>query len=107
MSTDISYRLLYNAAELRQVVDLQHLIWGDTPEVVVPVNMLFSLAHNGCPIIGAFAGEMLVGFSIAFFGTAIPDSSRPALANLKLASKRLGVHPDYRSSGIGLALKEQ
>ena len=77
MSTDIRYRLLYNAAELRQVVDLQHLIWGDTPEVVVPVNMLFSLAHNGCPIIGAFAGEMLVGFSIAFPGTAIPDSSRP------------------------------
>lgn len=104
-SDDITYRLLRTTDELRGVVELQKLVWGENPEGIVPLNMLFSLASNGCPIIGAFAGELLVGFSLAFFGIYVPDSPRPAAANLKLASKRLAVHPDYRSSGIGYRLK--
>ncbi|MFP4321573.1 MAG: GNAT family N-acetyltransferase [Anaerolineales bacterium] len=103
----IAYRVLRKIDELRQVVNLQHLIWGGDAEVVVPLHMLVSLAANGCPVIGAFEEDLLVGFSLAFFGTDVQGADRPALANLKLASKRLAVHPDYRSSGIGYQLKLQ
>jgi len=98
-------RRLQRAEDLAQVVDLQRLIWGEDATDHITLTMLYSLAHNGCPILGAFDGERLVGFSVAFFATEIPDSRRPALANLKLASKRLAVHPDYRSSGVGYQLK--
>jgi predicted GNAT superfamily acetyltransferase len=105
MDHDLSYRLLREVDDLRQVVNLQRLVWGDDPEAQVPLNVLYSLAVNGSPIIGAFDGDLLVGFSLAFFSLDHQDSSRPAIANLKLASKRLAVHPDYRSSGIGFELK--
>jgi predicted GNAT superfamily acetyltransferase len=105
ITSTITYRLLRDVDSLRQVVKLQKLVWGEDPEGQVPLNMLYSLAANGAPIIGAYDGELLVGFSLAFFGTSIPDSPRPAMANLKLASKRLAVHPDYRSAGIGYQLK--
>jgi len=105
MTTDaIIYRPLHDAEDMRQAVELQKMVWGDDPEGVVPVHMLYSLADNGNPILGAFDGALLVGFSLAFLGTDV-SSNRPAMANLKLASKRLAVHPDYRSSGIGFRLK--
>jgi predicted GNAT superfamily acetyltransferase len=71
------------------------------------MHMLYSLALNGSPLIGAFDGGMMVGFSIAFIAIDMQESSRPAASNLKLASKRLAVHPDYRSSGSGYRLKLQ
>ena len=70
-----------------------------------PLHMLYSLTINGSPLIGAFDEGLLVGFSLAFIGLDLQGSSRPAASNLKLASKRLAVHPDYRSSGIGYRLK--
>lgn len=102
---DIHYRPLRRIDDLHQVVDLQHLVWGEEAEAIVPLNMLYSLAANGNPIIGAFDGQLLVGFSLAFFGLDLQGADRPAMSNLKLASKRLAVHPDYRSAGIGYQLK--
>jgi predicted GNAT superfamily acetyltransferase len=102
---DITYRLLRRGDDLHQVLDLQRLVWSDNPETLVPLHMLYSLVTNGCPLIGAFDEGLLVGFSLAFIAIDVQDSSRPAAANLKLASKRLAVHPDYRSSGIGYRLK--
>ena len=102
---NITYRLLREGDELQQALDLQRLVWGENPEGLVPLHMLYSLVKNGSPVIGAFDGGLLVGFSLAFLGLDVQESPRPAASNLKLASKRLAVHPDYRSSGIGYRLK--
>jgi len=104
---DIIYRHVQSNDELRQAVALQHLVWGESAHAVIPLHMLHSMVAAGCPLIGAFDGNQLVGVSVAFFGMADKSTDRPAMANLKLASKRLAVHPDYRSEGIGFLLKKK
>lgn len=104
-ATKIDYRLLRDVKSLRQVADLQVMIWGDDPAAHIPLHMLLSLANNGSPIIGAFDHDLMVGFSVGFFGLALPNNDRPAMANIKIASKRMAVHPDYRGNGIGYQLK--
>lgn len=101
----ITYRVVRDMESLHQMIDLQRLIWGENAEAHVPLHMLHSLAQSGAPLIGAFDGDLLVGFSLSFFGLDVVETDRPALANLKLASKRLAVHPDYRDSGIGYQMK--
>lgn len=103
--SEITYRLLDQVADLQQVVALQKLIWGEDPNNNIPLHMLHSLSMAGCPLIGAFHEDHLVGFSAALFGLESRHSERPAIVNLKLASKRLAVHPDYRSSGIARQMK--
>lgn len=105
----IAYRLIRQVDELSQLIHLQRLVWqwNDDSAGLISLHMLISLMRSGAPILGAFDGELLVGFSIGFFGIDNPESERPALANLKIASKRMGVHPDYRNSGIGLQLKRE
>lgn len=105
----ITYRLIRQVNELSQLINLQRLVWqwNDDSAGLISLHMLISLMRSGAPILGAFDGELLVGFSIGFFGIDNPESDRPALANLKIASKRMGVHPDYRNSGIGLQLKRE
>ncbi len=105
----IEYRLLRQVDDLHKVVQLQQLVrgWGNESDALISYHMLVSLMRSGAPIIGAFDGELLVGFSVGFFGLHNIHSERPALANLKIASKRMGVHPDYRNSGIGLQLKRE
>jgi predicted GNAT superfamily acetyltransferase len=102
---DITYKLLRSRDDLQQVLGLQKLVWSESPDAQVPLHMLYSLTANGSPLIGAFDEGLLVGFSLGFIAIDVQDSSRPAAANLKLAGKRLAVHPDYRSTGIGYRLK--
>lgn len=101
----ITIRPLHTLDEMRAVAELQHTYWGSDEEATVPAHMLFSLANYGGHVLAAFDGERLVGALIGFLGTHIEESHRPAMANLQLVSKRMVVHPDYRSRGIGYRLK--
>jgi predicted GNAT superfamily acetyltransferase len=56
-------------------------------------------------VLGAFADGRPVGCLISFLGAAAEDENRPAMANLKLYSKRLAVLEAYRDRGIGYQLK--
>jgi predicted GNAT superfamily acetyltransferase len=102
---NIDVKRLRALDELRAVVELQKVYWGDDPESVVPTHMLFTLAHYGGHVLGAFHGDTLVGALIGLLGTDTQDTTRPAMANLQIVSKRMIVLPSYRSSGIGYALK--
>jgi predicted GNAT superfamily acetyltransferase len=80
---------------------LQSLVWSSADLDVVPKDLLLAVIHNGGLAIGAFAGDELVGAVFGFAGFyPTPDGPR-----LKHHSHLLAVHPDWRSEGIGFALK--
>ncbi|MEP7292421.1 MAG: GNAT family N-acetyltransferase [Chloroflexota bacterium] len=101
----IEIRPLKALDEMRPVVDLQKVYWGDDLESVIPAHMLFSLANHGGHVLGAFDGDTPVGMLVGFLSTNMKDPNRPAMANLQIFSKRMVVLPDYRGQGIGYRLK--
>lgn len=105
MSTDIQIKLLHTPEEMQLVEHLHKLVWGASDLDVIPAHISLAISHNGGVVLGAFDGEVLVGHLIGFLGIDHRSPDRPAAAGLKHASHELAVHPDYRSEGVGLALK--
>ncbi|MEY2445046.1 MAG: hypothetical protein QOC57_1576 [Ilumatobacteraceae bacterium] len=91
----IEYRELRTAAELAPMPVLESRVWGDID--LIAVNMLVATISEGGMAIGAFDGERLVG-SVYGFATQRPEV---------LHSQYLAVDPEYRSRGIGVALKQR
>jgi predicted GNAT superfamily acetyltransferase len=93
--------ILETPEEMTAVEDLQRLVWTAPDIEIVPKDILLAVAHNGGLVIGATVADDLVGVSFGFPGFyATPDGPR-----LKHHSHFLAVHPDWRSKGIGFALK--
>ena len=93
--------VLETPEEMAAVEALQRLVWPGPETDVVPKDMLLAAVHNGGLAIGAFVGDNLVGVSFGFPGFyTTPDGPR-----LKHHSHILGVHPDWRTQGVGFALK--
>jgi len=96
-----SIRLLETPEEMKAVEDLQRQVWTDSETEIVPVHLLVTAVHNGGLALGAFEQDRLVGFAFGFPGLVmLPDGPHP-----KHCSHMLGVHPDFRDSGLGFALK--
>ena len=94
-------RILEKPEEMTAVEDLQQLVWPGPDIEVVPKDMLLAVIHNGGLAIGAFIGDALIGAVFGFAGFyPTPDGPR-----LKHHSHLLAVHPDWRSKGVGFALK--
>jgi predicted GNAT superfamily acetyltransferase len=100
-------RIIETVNELKQVEALQRIVWPGSETDIVPVHLLVASINNGGLVLGAFDGgeyagkEMLVGFVFGFPGLSL-SSNQPGL---KHVSHMLAVHPDYRDSGLGFALK--
>ena len=93
--------ILETPEEMTAVEDLQRFVWQSPDIEIVPKDLLLAVVHNGGLAVGAFAGNVLVGVSFGFPGFyTTPDGPR-----LKHHSHLLAVHPDWRSKGIGFALK--
>ena len=101
----IDIRPVRTMDEMRPMVELQRVYWGNDLESVIPAHMLFSLANHGGHVLGAFDGETPIGMLTGFLGTNMTDPNRPAMANLEIFSKRMVVLPEYRGQGIGYRLK--
>jgi predicted GNAT superfamily acetyltransferase len=98
---DWTIRLLESADDMSLVERLQRLVWPGSEIDVVPAHLLITAVHNGGLVFGAFLGPELVGFVFGFPGLeSTPDGPRP-----KHCSHMMGVHPDHRGSGVGVALK--
>lgn len=97
----ISIRILDTPEEMKEVEDLQRLVWPDCETDVIPVHLLVTAAHNGGLVLGAYQDDKMVGMLFGFAGLYYtPDGPRP-----KHCSHQMGVHPDARNSGVGFALK--
>ena len=100
MSTP-NIRLLETPDEMNLVEELQRQVWPGSETDVVPKHILITVVHNGGLVLGAFEENKLIGFVFGFPGLEkTPDGPRP-----KHCSHQMGIHPDYRDSGIGFELK--
>jgi predicted GNAT superfamily acetyltransferase len=91
----IEFRELRTAAELAPMPGLEARVWGEV--TLVAVNLLVATISEGGMAIGAFDGDRLVG-SVYGFATHQPHV---------LHSHYLAVDPDYRRTGLGVALKHR
>ncbi len=79
------------------MVDLEIEVWGFGQRDVVPSQMYVVAAKTGGQVFGAFVGNKLVGFALAYPGV------RDGLPYLH--SHMAGVLQEYRDLGIGRSLK--
>jgi len=93
----ITYRDLSTIDEFAAVVALERRIWGPGYEEVVPVPILTVTAHRGGILIGAFAGDRMVGFVYSLPGI---KQGKPTQW-----SHMLGVIDEFRNGGVGYELK--
>jgi len=91
----VSVRTLRVKSEFDAAVDLQRIIWGYGDLDIEPRSMFTLASRYIGQTIGAFIGERLVGFTLAF----------ATMASGCLHSHRVGVHPEYQNWGIGRRLK--
>jgi predicted GNAT superfamily acetyltransferase len=95
----IEVRLARSHAEYAACEALSRDIWGAAERNVVPRELLLTMQLNGGLVHGAFLPNgRLVGFCFGFAG--LRDGQ------LRLCSHQLGVVPELRSAGIGIALKQ-
>ena len=100
MSAEIGDRIrpFRSPQDFRHCVSMQQLVWGFDHTDVVSVQMLRSSISRGGVVLGHFDdSDWLNGFVYSFpapFGSAVIQHSH-----------MLAVHPAYRDSGIGNALK--
>jgi predicted GNAT superfamily acetyltransferase len=95
----VEVRLVRLLEEFAACEAMSREIWGAAERNVVPRELLVTMQHNGGLVHGAFLPEgRLVGFCFGFLG--MRDGQ------LRLCSHQLGVLPEFRGSGIGIALKQ-
>ena len=95
----VDIRLVRTHDEFAACEAMSRDIWGAADRNVVPRELLLTMQHNGGLVHGAFLPQgRLVGFCFAFLGRRD--------ARLRLCSHQLGVLPEFRGTGIGIALKQ-
>jgi len=98
-------RPLETFEDMVQAEALQRKVWPGSETDIVPAHIALAISQHGGVVLGAFDGERLVGYIIGFIGTDRHSPGRVAMARLKHCSHQMGVDPEYRGQGIGLALK--
>lgn len=93
---DFEIRALTSIDEFRDHERLQQEVWG-SEAIDVPVNLLAAGARHGALVLGAYSDGTMIGLLYGF----------PGLTHGRLHhhSHMLGVLPEHRRHGVGLALK--
>lgn len=91
-------RLVRSHDEFAACEAMSRDVWGAAERNVVPRELLLTIQLNGGLVHGAFLPDgQLVGFCFGFAGMRN--------GRLRLCSHQLGVKPEYRGTGVGIALK--
>jgi predicted GNAT superfamily acetyltransferase len=83
--------------ELRACVALQKEVWNFTDAELVPLRMFVVADKVGGQVMGAFDGDVMVGFALSVPGTRS--------GHVYLHSHMLAVRKDHRNGGLGRRLK--
>ena len=95
-------------AEMHMVEEIERATWSMTDLEITSAHLLHALQHNGAPLLGAFDGPKMIGFTLGVLATVEGLTERidqVAAARLKLYSVVSGVLPEYQHMGVGYALK--
>ncbi|MFQ5790547.1 MAG: GNAT family N-acetyltransferase [Acidobacteriota bacterium] len=94
---EIQIRNVQGFGEYERLADLQRDVWSFPDLDIVPAAHLVAVHHYGGVCIGAFDGEVMVGFVFGFVGRD--------LERVFHHSHMLGVLPTYQRQGLGESLK--
>ena len=97
MSEGIVVRKICALKEYHACVELQREIWGEAELEIEPVTMFVVASLTGGQVLGAFAGEKMVGYTLAVVGL------RQGVVYLH--SHQTAVSAVYRNRGVGRMLK--
>lgn len=92
---------LESPKSLQAIEEFQDAIWPGSPHEIVPIHMFLASIHNGGLVLGAFSNEQMIGMLFGFPGMFNINGE----VKMKHCSHMLGVHPDWRDSGLGFELK--
>lgn len=95
--SEIQIRNLRTIEEFNACIALQQNIWGDDDRELVPQHIFVVAAKTGGQVFGAFDGETMVGYLLAFAG--IRGNK------MYLHSHMAGVLPEAQNCGVGKMLK--
>jgi predicted GNAT superfamily acetyltransferase len=93
----ITYKQLKTLEELKLCEKVQLAVWGFDLLDTIPARFMLVLRKHGGFAMGAFDGDLMVGF---VFSVAAIHYGRPSQH-----SHMLAVLPEYRNQGIGFKLK--
>lgn len=97
MIADIVVRPLHTLDEFRRCVQIAREVWGDSDLDTEPYVTLVIADHTGGQVLGAFDGDLMVGFTKAYVGL---HGQKPYLH-----SHMTGVLPSHRDRRVGRYLK--
>jgi predicted GNAT superfamily acetyltransferase len=96
-ANSIELRRCHGIEEFHACVALQKEVWNFTDAELVPLRMFVVADKVGGQVMGAFDGNVLVGFALSVPGTRS--------GHIYLHSHMLAVRKDHRNSGLGRRLK--
>jgi predicted GNAT superfamily acetyltransferase len=96
-SDPVVIRTCHGLEELRACVALQKEVWNFSDTDLVPLRMFVVAARVGGQVMGAFAGDEMIGFALSVPGTRS--------GHIYLHSHMLAVRKDHRNGGLGRRLK--
>jgi predicted GNAT superfamily acetyltransferase len=95
--TRITIRPCDTVAEFDQITDLEQRIWRTEARDATPAHIGLIAAKTGGQVLGAFAGEEMIGFSLAFVAQRAGGTY--------LHSHEVGVVEEWQNAGVGFRLK--
>jgi predicted GNAT superfamily acetyltransferase len=94
---DIRVGPVTTMAEYERCVEVQLAVWGYSDGDLIPKRVFIVAQRIGGQVVGAFDGDLLVGFAMALPGYR---DGKPYLH-----SHMLAVLPEYRNAGLGRRMK--
>jgi predicted GNAT superfamily acetyltransferase len=96
-ANSIALRRCHSIEEFRACVALQQEVWNFSDAELVPLRMFVVADKVGGQVMGAFDGDVMVGFALSVPGTRTD--------HVYLHSHMLAVRKDHRNGGLGRRLK--
>ena len=94
---EIAVRPCSGLAEFAGCIEIERAVWGSADVDIVPLPLFVVAADTGGQVLGAFAGERMIGFTLAIAGAR---GRKPFLH-----SHMTAVLKQYRNQGAGRGLK--
>lgn len=94
--TEVNVRYCHTLEDFEACMALEREVWGSAEIDVVPLPIFVVAAHTGGQVLGAYAGDRLVGFTLAMAGYRDGPF---------LHSHMTAVTADFRDRGVGRQLK--